>query len=366
MGDNGPSYGKYAAIAGATIGVIAAGAAAGILAERKVTARRRAELSEELGTLRGETHTVIASDGLELYAEVDDLAPKPRRKPRHPKPTIVFVHGYVLNLDCWHYQRLALRDTHRLVLFDQRSHGRSGRSRPDHATIDQCGDDLAHVLDALVPDGPVILIGHSMGGMTIMALAAQHPEWFGERIVGVGLVATSAGGFDAETYGLPGMPGRFLHKMAPAVVATLGRAPRFVESSRRFGSNFGFVVTRRLAFGGTVPQQYVDFTDKMISATPIDVIAEFFPGFGTFDKAEALDALDDLPTTVIGGTLDQITPISHTRRIAELLPKATLVEVSGAGHMVLLERYEEVDDALAALVDRVESAIDDGRGARRR
>ena len=136
------------------------------------------------------------------------------------------------------------------------------------------------------------------------------------------------------------------------------------DSSSRVGASgasFGFVLTRRLAFGGTVPQQYVDFTDKMLSATPFDVIAEFFPGFGTFDKADALDALADVPTTVIGGTLDQITPISHTQRIAELLPTATLVEVTGAGHMVLLECHDEVNDAIAALIERASRPMSDLR-----
>ena len=71
MGDSGPSYGRYAAIAGAAIGVIA-GAAAGVLAERKVTARRRSEGMEDLGSLRGDLHTVVAADGLKLYAEVDE------------------------------------------------------------------------------------------------------------------------------------------------------------------------------------------------------------------------------------------------------------------------------------------------------
>ena len=101
-----------------------------------------------------------------------------------------------------------------------------------------------------------------------------------------------------------------------------------------------------------MPQTYVDFTDRMLSATPFEVIADFFPGFGTFDKAEASTLLADVPTTVVGGTLDQITPISHTRRIADLLPTATLVEVTGAGHMVLLERYEEVNQAIERLVER--------------
>jgi pimeloyl-ACP methyl ester carboxylesterase len=348
VGEKPSSYGRYAAIAGATIGVIAAGAAAGILAERKVVARKRSEHPEPFGSLRGDEYTVIASDALELYAEVDELPKRRRRR----QPTIVFVHGYALNLDCWHFQRRAFRDTHRLVFFDQRSHGRSGRARNDHSSIDFCGEDLARVLDQLVPDGPVVLVGHSMGGMTIMALAEQHPDWFGDRITGVALIATSPGGFDAETYGLPGLPGRLMHKLAPSVVATLARAPRLVESGRRAGSDFGFVLTRRLAFGGTVPQEYVDFTDEMLAGTPFDVIAEFFPGFDSHDRAEALAALADVPTTVIGGTLDQITPIAHTRRIAHLLPTATLVEVTGAGHMILLERHDEVNQAIETLVER--------------
>jgi pimeloyl-ACP methyl ester carboxylesterase len=190
--------------------------------------------------------------------------------------------------------------------------------------------------------------------MSIMALAEQHPDWFGDRIRGVGLIATSSGGFDAETFGLPGWPGRALHKLTPSLVATLARTPRLVESGRRAGSDFGFVLTRKLAFGGSVPQEYVDFTDEMLAGTPFDVIAEFFPGFQSHDKAEALAVLDDLPTVVVGGTLDAITPIEHSRRIARLLPHATLIELTGAGHMVVLEQHGQVTQAIKDLIFRVE------------
>ena len=109
--------------------------------------------------------------------------------------TIVFAHGFTLSMDSFHFQRRDLGDVARLVFYDQRSHGRSGRSAPENATIDQLGLDLYAVLQAVAPAGPVVLVGHSMGGMTILALADQHPELFGDRVVGVALLATSTGDF---------------------------------------------------------------------------------------------------------------------------------------------------------------------------
>ena len=137
--EQGGTLMRYAGIAGATIGVLAAGAAAGVLAERKLVARASVPTAAEAfgSVCAAIRHTVVADDGLELYAEVDERRPTPRDRP--VRPTIVFVHGYALNLDCWHFQRLALRGRHRLVLYDQRSHGRSGRSRAEHCTIDQLG-----------------------------------------------------------------------------------------------------------------------------------------------------------------------------------------------------------------------------------
>jgi pimeloyl-ACP methyl ester carboxylesterase len=338
--------GRYAAMAGAAVGVVAAGVAAGVFAERKLVARRRAAAAQPFGSVRGERRTVTADDGLPLYAEVDEDAG------REPGETVVFVHGYALNLDCWHFQRLALRGDHRLIFYDQRSHGRSGRSRREHCTIDQLGRDLASVVEQLAGDGPVVLVGHSMGGMTIMALAEQHPDWFGSRVVGVGLISTSAGGLQASTLGLPGLPGRLLHRLSPAVMATMARAPQLFERGRRVGSDIGFVVTRRLAFGTNVPQEYVDFTDEMLAATPIDVVADFFPGFDTHDKYAALPSLAAVPTLVIAGGRDQLTPSGHARRIAELVPSAELVDLPEAGHMVLLEFHDDVTKALEHLLDR--------------
>jgi pimeloyl-ACP methyl ester carboxylesterase len=329
--------------------VVAAAAAAGVLAERRAVARlHREAVDVPFGSLRGEARVVRADDDLGLHVEVDE----PDRELVPADLTVVLVHGYANNLDVWHFQRAALRGRHRLVLYDQRSHGRSARSRAEHCTLDQLGRDLASVVDATCPDGRVVLVGHSMGGMTVMALAEHRPEWFGSRVVGVGLLCTSASDLDEATLGLPGLPGRLVHKFSPSVMATLARAPRLVDRGRRVGSDIGFVVTRRLAFGGPVPEEYVDFMDEMLAATPFEVVADFFPGFSTHSRMESLTALARVPTLVVGATEDAIVPIEHTLRMVPRLPSAELLELEGAGHMAMLECADEVNAALDRLLEK--------------
>ncbi|MBA2444504.1 MAG: alpha/beta hydrolase [Nocardioidaceae bacterium] len=354
---------RYAGLAGAVVGVVATAAAARVLADRRHPSQpSMSESTEPLGSLRGDTHIVTADDGVGLHAEVDEREdwtggsqPSSAADPAADDAplTIVFTHAYALNLDCWHFQRSALRGRHRLVFYDQRSHGKSGRSDSEHSTIDYTGRDLAAVINQLVPEGPVLLVGHSMGGMTILALADQQPTLFSDRVVGVALIATTAEGLTPETMGLPGLPGRIIHRLTPPLVATLAKTPRLVESGRRATSDIGLMVTRRLAFGGPVPQEWVDFTDNMLAATPFEVVADFFPGFGSYDKRDALLMLRTVPSVVVCGSSDSITPLSYSRNLAEALGTGEVVELSNAGHMVILERHTEVTQAIERLIDRV-------------
>lgn len=346
----GSGAARRAGIFGAAVGVLAVGAAAGVAIERMTVGRvrKRAEAQmdavAEYGMLRGESRLVTAEDGVELYAEVDEAPDAPL--------TIVLCHGYTLNMDCWHFQRADLRGEYRLVLYDQRSHGRSGRGAPETSTIDQLGDDLFAVLDELVPKGPMILIGHSMGGMTIMALADKHPELFGKRVVGVGLSNTSAGKWATVTLGIPAAGARLVHRVAPGLLRTLGRRAALVEAGRRAARDLVYVFTERYAFDSEVDPTIVRFTDRMISATPIDVIAEFFPAFETHDKLAALPVLGRVPTVVVGGEGDLMTPASHSEAIHEALADSELVVVPDSGHLTPLEHPEVVNAALRGLLAR--------------
>ena len=276
--------GRILRLGAGAVGVAAVGTAAGV-ARQQWAIGHRVDDHTAFGSLRSSPITVIADDGVPLHVEVDEVDPAPPRGDAGPRPevTVVFVHGYALNLDSWHFQRAAYRGLVRAVYYDQRSHGRSGRSTREHATIDQLGLDLAAVIDAVVPDGPVVLVGHSMGGMTVVALAEQHPELFGDKVVGVGLVSTTAGGLDPSRILLPMIParlsGRVVGEVAGRVVSTLAIGHRIVDGARRAGHSFAQVATDVFAFGDAVPEGYVDFVDSMLSATPFEVVADFFPSF---------------------------------------------------------------------------------------
>lgn len=347
--------GRIVAASAGAIGVAATGAAvgAGVLVRRKQRElSRRTSDSTRFGALHSSPHTIITSDGVPLHVEVDEADASGNAG---PPVTLVFIHGYALNLDCWHFQRAAFRGLVRAVYYDQRSHGRSGRSPLGNASIDQLGDDLLHVLDAVVPEGPIVLVGHSMGGMTIVALAEAHPELFGPvdqggRIVGAALISTTAGGLDPSRLLFPMVPSRFGGSLTSSAVRTLARGHRAVDGVRRIGRSLATVMTDAFAFGDKVPAAYVEFVDDMLAATPFEVVAEFFPSFRALDKFDAVGTLGQVATTIIGGTSDKLTSIGHSRKLHSRIPGSRLVECPGAGHMVILERHEQVNAALDQLI----------------
>ncbi|MFE1961807.1 alpha/beta fold hydrolase [Streptomyces sp. NPDC059479] len=399
---------RKAGVAGAAIGVIAAGAAAGVAIERLTVGRgmrRRARLaldsSGPYGALRGAPGKALADDGTELYYEIDEVdatgppgapgagagpaarsgsgavakpavgaiatAPSPGSRRRRlfgrkaPVPvTVVFSHGYCLSQDSWHFQRAALRGLVRTVHWDQRSHGRSargvGQSGPGAVpvTIEQLGRDLKAVIDAAAPEGPLVLVGHSMGGMTMMALADQFPELVRERVVGVALVGTSSGKLGEVNYGLPVAGVNAVRRVLPGVLKALGSQAELVERGRRATADLFAGLIKRYSFSSKdVDPAVVRFAERLLEGTPIDVVAEFYPAFTDHDKVQALSVFLEVPALILAGESDLITPSSHSEAIADLLPDAELVLVPDAGHLVMLEHPEAVTDRLADLLARV-------------
>ena len=166
------------------------GAVVGVAAHSSRVATQRQDeddphAEEALGKLRPDRQsTVAADDGVPLA--VQEIKPADGG---HADLTVVLVHGYALDSRCWHFQRRDLPKMTdprvRVVQYDQRSHGRSGHSSRRGSTIEQLGKDLDAVVRATARRGPVVLVGHSMGGMAIMALAEQRPKLFRDRVCAV-------------------------------------------------------------------------------------------------------------------------------------------------------------------------------------
>jgi pimeloyl-ACP methyl ester carboxylesterase len=335
-------------VAGATV---AAGAGAVLAAEKVAVGRLRLrpdpEADEPLGQLRGRALTVLADDGVPLYTEIDGADDAP--------VTIIFCHGYALSQDVWHYQRRALAGAGRLVFWDQRGHGRSGLPGEEHVSIGQLGDDLYAVLTAVAPGpGPVVLVGHSMGGMTIMALARLHPELFGTKVIGAVLISTAAGGIDPTVW-IPVALRPIARHAAPPVLRGVSRGgpAALVERARHAGGDLAFLGTRYVAFGDAdVSPTVVDFLERVIRATPVAVVAGFYLALIRHDERASLGVLGSVPVTVIAGERDRLVPRERSEELAAEIPGAELVAVPGAGHAVILERPDLVNDAILELIAR--------------
>ena len=345
---------RLTSIAGLATGVAAAGIGAVIAAEKIAVGRMRTQpdpaAAEPFGCLRGRPVPVTADDGVPLYTEISGLEDAP--------VTLVFCHGYTLSQDVWHYQRQDFAAEARLVFWDQRGHGRSGRSPRDHVSIGQLGADLAAVLAATVPPGgPAILVGHSMGGMTIMALAALQPELFGSTVVGAVLISTAAAGVDPVSW-LPAPLRPAVRVAAPPLLrgTSAGRRAELVERFRQSAGDLAFLFTRLIAFGDPdVSPAAVGFLESTIRATPIDVIADFFVALREHDQRAALPVLGRVPVTVMTGGADRLIPLRLSEDLAAAIPGARLVVVPGAGHAIILERpdmvTEEISDLTALALD---------------
>jgi len=342
---------RLTSVTGLAAGAVAAGTGAVVMAERiavgGIRLRPDPAADEPFGAGHGETMTVHADDGLPLHVQLCGPPDAPL--------TIIFVHGYALNADVWYYQRAGFCSSVRCVFWDQRSHGRSGRSDPELVSIDQLGADLHEVLMATAPgDMPVVLVGHSMGGMTVMALADQHPELFGSKVIGAVLISTAATTVDPVTW-LPA-PVRPAVRMAlPSMMTGVskGRIAGVVERGRQSAGDLAFLGTRHLAFGDSrVSPTVVDFLERIIRATPIDVLADFYVALVGHEKRHALKVLSNIPVLVLAGDKDRLVDPNSSDQIANSIRDAELVKIGGAGHLVILERPEEVNEAISRLATR--------------
>jgi len=364
---------RRAGVVGAVVGLAAAGIAAGVAVERAVVRRSQHAPDdpcalEKFGLLPyDETCTVTTADGTDLHVEIvepadgleldADFAFGVVDEPE-PEPTVVFVHGFCLDMGTFHFQRreLTRRGDYRMVFYDQPGHGRSGRLESGEYDLVELGRALRAVLESTVPDGPVVLVGHSMGGMTIMAFAELFPDWFGDRVVGVALIATSGGLLDEAKLGLPALIARAGAPLLPLVNAGARLTGGVIDRARQASSDLAWLLTRKYGFGSARPSPaLVSYVEQMNSRTSADTVARYLRTLYTHARYPALAALRSTPTLVIAGDKDMITPLAHSEEIIRHLPDAEFIAIENSGHVVMLEHADEVNKALFDFLGKIGS-----------
>ena len=330
-------------------GLTAVGAIAGVTLARSVTRRAVIEdhyANEDFETLDSDrSYVVTTPDGVPLA--VREVGPT------DAPLTVVFAHGFCLRMGAFHFQRMRLSQEWgpqvRMIFYDQRGHGRSGEAAPETYTVAQLGKDLETVLQVIVPRGPIVLVGHSMGGMTVLSHARQYPRHYGNRIVGAALISSAAEGVAKSPLG------EILNNPALEAVRRAARsAPKLLHRGRNATRSLIGPILRAASYSNVnVSPSIVAFSEEMMLGTPIPTLVEFSHALEVHDETAALPTLATIPTLIVCGEHDLVTPAEYSKKMAEELPDSELVIVARAGHLALLDKPDPINDGLVRLVKRV-------------
>lgn len=288
------------------------------------------------------------SAGVGLHVETDG--------PECAPMTLVLAHGWTLDSRSWEPVARALTreggppgSSIRVLRYDHRGHGRSQAVSRAEMTLEALADDLADLIADRVRSGPVVIAGHSMGGMTAMALAERHPELTKERVAGVALVSTASGGLADTTLGLSVRMLGLVRKGEARLAASerfdrrrvLSRRPKPLEPAVRW-----LLVGRGADAGARA------VSARCLADCRPSTMVGFRPTLDEHERDEALKVFDAIPIEVLVGSRDKLTPVASSQRIVEHAPSARLTVYPRAGHMLPLERVQGVADQLAELCAR--------------
>jgi pimeloyl-ACP methyl ester carboxylesterase len=320
-----------------TAGLAAGAVAGGVIGRSVLNARRGRDAAahEPLSILPPDViDGVRSSDGTELAV---------RASGDPSSPMLVFVHGFSLDLTTWHHQWTTLSSRYRCVLFDLRSHGRSAAAVDGDVSPSAFGRDVVAVLDAVARDRPVVLVGHSLGGLAILAMASERPDLFDGRIAGVVFAGSAMNDLWRGAIGsLTGMLRPRLGSLRQAA-GRVNALRRYVLSSP---PDVGHLVARMTQFGPDAPPHVVDYIVSLAARAPSHVWTDGLAALMDADLRDAA-AVIRVPALVIAGEHDRMTPPSSAVALAGELPEGRLELLERAGHIPMME----APDAFNALID---------------
>ncbi len=338
---------------GATALGLAGAMAAGRAAARRLRSRPDPEAGVPFDTLPPQDlGFATAPDGAKIAVHAAGPA---------DAPVIVFAHGFSLDLTTWYYQWTTLSQRFRCVLYDQRAHGRSPKPVSQDYSVRAMGEDLHAVLEHADVREPTVLVGHSLGGMSILSFAEKHPEEFGERVRGVVFADTGASDLAREFLGDMGARAeRVLRPVTRLLTSDLSRVERFQGRVRR-ATDLALLVARTTQFGPDPSPWQIEYTAGISTKAPVEVWVHGLRELATVDLTHVLEHVR-VPALVVVGDRDMVTPKTSALALQKALPDARAVVITRAGHISMMEQHRVFNEVL----DTFLAGLDLGRRGRRR
>jgi pimeloyl-ACP methyl ester carboxylesterase len=327
------STGKRAlAAAGAAAGVALAGWAAPRIAAGRARRLPDADARRALEVPIYVDHRLDSHDHGSIYVVETGEA---------TAPPIVLSHGVTLSVRTWFHQlELLPSDGFRAIAYDHRGHGDSVLGDAGHS-LDALAEDVRTVLLALdLHDA--ILVGHSMGGVAVQSFVLQYPELARQRVRGIVLVSTLA----KSPFGSRST------QMKARIERVFNRVPDSTVLWER--KNLGFLAAR-IGFGKDPHPSHVELVRRMMHACASDTRRDAPRVLVGLDLTDKLPTVE-LPTLVVGGTADVLTPPAYAEQLARLIPDSRLALLEDGGHMLMLERTEELDRLIVDFAREVGAA----------
>lgn len=263
----------------------------------------------------------------------------PDHAPPAGTPTVVLAHGWCMARESWHKvigELLTHRDV-RIIIYDQRGHGQSTLGDLETASVRVLGEDLYRVIETTAPDGPLVLAGHSMGGMSIMAFAGLHHQDLAARVRGTVLASTASS-----------IEGRDPVPLESLIMFVAARAPQIAPHQL-----VPIIAQGRLIFGQRPNKDDVRHAVRQIQRTKMPTIGKFFAALADHQEVDALAHFVDVPTHILTGTRDRLIPVAHSQALKAEIPHAVLTVLPGRGHMLPYEAAEAIADAIISLFDGI-------------
>jgi pimeloyl-ACP methyl ester carboxylesterase len=277
--------------------------------------------------------TAVSADGARLHVEVHE--------PAHgaAAPTVVLVHGWTCSTAYWAAQMRDLATDHRVIAYDQRGHGRSPASPA--CSTDALADDLEAVLAAtLAPGEKALLVGHSMGGMTLMAASGRAR--LREHAAAVLLCSTGSSRLVAESLVVPMRAGRMRSWLTKRILGARAPLGPVTPLARR--------ILKYATMGPGSAPVMVEACARIVHACPRQVRYAWSHVLDTLDLDHAVRELT-VPTAVVVGTADRMTPVIHARALVAALPNCVgATELPAVGHMTPVEAPEQINGRIRELV----------------
>src|SRR4051812_1779299 len=268
---------------------------------------------------------VWSEDATELHVETFGPA---------DAPVLLLVHGWTCAIRFWNAQIRALAKEFRVVAFDLRGHGRSGPAATGDYGPDAFAADVSAVLGAVLrPGEKAVVAGHSLGAMSVAAWARRFPHEVPERAAAVAMLSTGLGVL-VTVSDIVGVANRLAMVKRPVGGRLLGLA---TPVPKRAGKVALTRAVRYIALNPDATPDQVSICEEMFRACNGAVRGACGQHLARLDLHDAAANLT-VPTLVLVGTRDKLTPAAHARRLAQSLPQLTeLVELPIVGHMTPIE-----------------------------